>query len=106
MAYTPTEWKAGDTVTSSGLNKIENELKKLSGASGLVIVGNNYTDLSFNEIYNMAINGTMVMFNIVEEGRYLTLKEISEASISVYFGDNMVATASNTDSPMKVRAIV
>ena len=30
MGYTPTEWKSGDTVTSTKLNKIENGLAAIA----------------------------------------------------------------------------
>lgn len=37
MSYIPTEWKAGDTVTSQKLNKIENGLAATSGGAVLVV---------------------------------------------------------------------
>lgn len=36
MAYTPTEWRTGDVVTSSKLNKIEEELGRLSNNGVLI----------------------------------------------------------------------
>lgn len=38
MSYTPTEWKAGDTVTSTKLNKIEQGIVTASSNSGIFIV--------------------------------------------------------------------
>ena len=38
MSYTPTEWKAGDTVTSAKLNKIEQGIVTASSNSGTFIV--------------------------------------------------------------------
>lgn len=34
MAYTPTEWKCGDTVTAEKLNKLENAVADLSESGG------------------------------------------------------------------------
>ncbi|MDN6491158.1 MAG: hypothetical protein L0K14_00530, partial [Leuconostoc sp.] len=34
MAYTPTEWKKGDTITSEKLNKIENGVATEKGPKG------------------------------------------------------------------------
>ena len=56
MAYTKTIWASGDTVTSTKLNKIENQLETLSnGGSSLVVTltwSNNYTVLTANKTYN------------------------------------------------------
>lgn len=34
MAYTPTEWKCGDTITAEKLNKLENGLADCCGGGG------------------------------------------------------------------------
>lgn len=56
MAYTKTIWASGDTVTSTKLNKIENQLETLSnGGSSLVVTltgSNNYAVLTANKTYN------------------------------------------------------
>lgn len=39
MSYTPTNWKAGDTVTSAKLNKIEQGIASAGGANILVANG-------------------------------------------------------------------
>jgi hypothetical protein len=36
MSYTPTNWKAGDTVTSAKLNKMEQGIANAGGANILV----------------------------------------------------------------------
>lgn len=41
MAYTPTEWSTGDTITASAMNKIENGI---AGAGSALIVTSQYTN--------------------------------------------------------------
>jgi hypothetical protein len=59
MSYTPTEWKAGDTVTSAKLNKLEQGVAS-SGGTDILFVTATYDDVeqtytlnkTWTEIYN------------------------------------------------------
>ena len=55
MSYTPTEWKAGDTVTSAKLNKLEQGV--VSAGSGILLVHNvNGTfDKTWQEIHDAGV---------------------------------------------------
>lgn len=56
MAYTPTTWATGDTVTATKLNKIE---QGIANAGSAMIITDNGTalDKTFAEIYNAIISG-------------------------------------------------
>lgn len=60
MSYTPTEWKAGDTVTSTKLNKIEQGIASASGneTSDILIVhsNNGILDKTWTEIRDANIS--------------------------------------------------
>ena len=55
MSYEPTEWKAGDTVTSAKLNKIEQGIKNNILIANLIPTGQvneGYLDKTWQEIYD------------------------------------------------------
>lgn len=70
MAYTPTEWKKGDKVTSAKLNKIE---QGISATSGLITAtfdeqtGVVTLDKSYNDIEAMFSNGVTPIFVMESE---------------------------------------
>lgn len=80
MSYEPTEWKAGDIVTSSKLNKIENAL---SGGSKIYIVdteteeGKNLSTIkltkTFEEIRTMLQYGVVVIRMLHETTDNMTM---------------------------------
>jgi len=54
MSYTPTNWKSGDVVTSTKLNKLEQGVANAGGGSVLVAtlnVGEGTLDKTWEEIY-------------------------------------------------------
>lgn len=65
MAYTPTTWVTGDTVTATKLNKIENGI---ANAGSAVIITDNGTalDKTYAEIYDLVNSGTpcYIKFNV------------------------------------------
>ncbi len=76
MAYTPTTWSAGDTITSAKLNKIEQGIVS-AGEGGIYLVNIIYnenegrweTDKTYNEIKTAFVAGKTVIFKQeVEEG--------------------------------------
>ena len=60
MAYTPTTWTTGDTITASAMNKIENGI---AGAGSAMIVDsvNNTLNKTVQEIYD-ALEGGMLVY--------------------------------------------
>lgn len=57
MAYTPTTWTTGDTVTATKMNKIENGIA--NAGSAVIITETNATlDKTFAEIYDLIHSGT------------------------------------------------
>lgn len=77
MAYTPTEWACGDTITAEKLNKLEEGLAeccgggtvrviKPTGESGNIVGGNGisctayYYDMTYAELGETMRNGTIV----------------------------------------------
>ena len=72
MSYTPTEWKAGDTVTSAKLNKIEQALSNnvLIVDTTFVLTEQQYhvhfeTNITAEEIRTAFCNGKNVLIHFV-----------------------------------------
>ena len=72
MAYTKTTWAAGDTVTSTKLNKIENQLETLSNSGSSLFVtltwsGSTVTaDKTYSEIASAIQRGQIITAYIYE----------------------------------------
>lgn len=58
MAYTPTTWVTGDTVTATKLNKIENGIANAGSAVIITETNNGTLDKTFAEIYDLVHSGT------------------------------------------------
>lgn len=63
MAYTPTNWSTGDTITASALNKLENGVA--NAGSALIVnyswnssISNYVLDKTVQEIYDAILGGT------------------------------------------------
>ena len=56
MAYTPTTWATGDTVTATKLNKLEQGVAN-AGSALIITEANNTLDKTFAEIYDAIANG-------------------------------------------------
>lgn len=74
MAYDPTVWKSGDTITSAKLNKLENGLAEASGGGtggGVLVVGLDIQtmtlDKTWNEIHDGLLVGVVTVVVISEE---------------------------------------
>lgn len=65
MSYTPTEWKTGDVVTSTKLNKLEQGVANAGGGSGVLVV------------------------NVNDGALDKTWQEIHDAGFAVTFGDGI-----------------
>ena len=55
MAYTPTTWAAGDTLTAAGLNKMEQGIAAASSGGSLVV---NVTQTWNNNTFTLVANKT------------------------------------------------
>lgn len=78
MAYDPTVWKSGDTITSAKLNKLENGLAEASGGGTgggvLVVNDNNGTlDKTWKEISDAFDAGMLVHVYINEDGNLVKI---------------------------------
>ena len=65
MAYTPTTWNTGDTITASAMNKIENGIANAGGGGALICNatfsgGEWVLDKTVQEIYDAMESGTPV----------------------------------------------
>ena len=66
MSYTPTEWKTGDIVTSTKLNKLEQGVANASGGALVVEAttqnGTDFTaDITIGELYEAALTGPVII---------------------------------------------
>ena len=52
MSYEPTNWKAGDTVTSAKLNKLEQGIAAASGGGGVLVVHFDTNTLALDKTYS------------------------------------------------------
>ena len=106
MSYTPTEWKAGDVVTSAKLNKIEQGIVASESSVFIVTFDRtlDHTDKTAQEIEEAYLAGKKVILRIeaIDEGTGYSLealtsmrKVISDENISydVYFGNNYLRAA-------------
>lgn len=60
MAYTPTTWTTGDTITASAMNKIENGIANAGGGvSGLCTDTAGTLDKSYNDLVAILATGTI-----------------------------------------------
>lgn len=68
MAYTPTTWNTGDTITASAMNKLENGV---ANAGGVMIVTSSYQngaqtmDKTVQEIHDALMSGTPVYYKFI-----------------------------------------
>lgn len=83
MAYTPTEWKKGDVVTSEKLNKLEGGV---AGAGGQLFV-----DITFAQDYSGTLSET---FGTIKEaflsGKQIWIRQTGEYE-TTYFAMSQIA---------------
>lgn len=94
MSYTPTEWKAGDLVTSAKLNKIENCLAEMaeSDNSEFVIPIFTYNDdgelvcnMTVDELSTAIHNGKKCLGCFQKEDDYIHFYILQESSDTEYY---------------------
>lgn len=81
MTYTKTVWNSGDIVTSTKLNKIENQLESLSNNGAFIINGSNTSD------DNGRLDKTFAEIKAAFESGLTCLIKISAASDGQYYGE-------------------
>lgn len=100
MSYTPTEWKAGDVITSEGLNHMEQGIAGAGGGASVLIVHDNEDtlDKTWQEMHDAA-----PLVCLENEGAYspLCLAGEHEGVYGIAFFDYQTGQESNpyvTDS--------
>lgn len=72
MAYTPTQWSTGDTITAAKLNKIEDGIA--NSGDGVIITDNGSAlNKTFAEIYNLINSGTLCFIKYNVDGSQANL---------------------------------
>lgn len=74
MAYTPTTWATGDTITASAMNKIENGIASAGGA--LIVNTNGASQNACGEYdYNETLDATFAeIYDTLAEGKPVYIK--------------------------------
>ena len=93
MSYTPTTWKAGDTVTSAKLNKIE---QGIANNGGILIVRTTYDedtqvetcDHTWQEIYDAYIVESKNVVYVDNADHYITLTALEVDQHAIHFHTN------------------
>lgn len=88
MSYTPTEWKAGDTVTSAKLNKLEQGVASAGGGGGVLIATEtDFTlDKTWKEVHDALAIGTIVVcLGSDETGAYLYIFGSAYVDQDIYY---------------------
>lgn len=100
MSYEPTEWKSGDVITSTKLNKIENGIQAAaSGGGGALIVGDNVDGTGLNKTWkeiNDALQTMPVYYVYSVEGTEISSCPVisttqSDGSYVVYIAGYMIS---------------
>lgn len=87
MSYTPTEWKTGDIVTSTKLNKLEQGVANAGGGGGLIEIGVTSTE----DADTLQKTGQEIL-DYIEAG-YLPYIRLTNESIPGYFELHMLRGA-------------
>lgn len=99
MAYTPTEWKKGDIVTSEKLNKLENGV----AAGGVLVVSVDAETGALDKTYAEIVGATLAVLKTVVDGLIFasclnTFGE-TDGSYIVVFGEDQYTTNSEDGYP-------
>ena len=108
MSYTPTEWKAGDTVTSEKLNKLE---QGVASNGALILQANREgfvetLDYTWKEIYDAALAGRSIFLKHYNDGDeiYSALSDFysranSQSRVVRFYDYGMFEAASENEYP-------
>ena len=125
MSYEPTVWKAGDTVTSAKLNKIENCLAEIAGSDNSEFVIPIFTqdeeenltcNMTFNELNSAIQNGKKCLgcFEIYEDEsifyvldgytdtEYCFRSTVQTTQAVIYFNEDSTIGGFSNDTELKV----
>ena len=84
MAYTKTTWAAGDTVTSTKLNKIEQGIYDASNSGGVFYI-NGTLDDSYHAVQSISnVTGQQIL-DAVNAGKIVAIKGSGNDYISVLY---------------------
>lgn len=92
MSYEPTNWKAGDVVTSAKLNKLEQGVADAGGGGCVVVATASYDsqtqsvtlDKTYNDIKTAVVQGKVVMVysNMsTEEADFITCPNVDKVFV-------------------------
>lgn len=106
MAYEPTEWKCGDTITAEKLNKLEEAVANAGGGAEPLIIrftgetvslGDTtfkLTDTLASDAYNAFVSGRSVMV-VNNDDEYSLVSWASDSSVA--YGSNRLSVAPPTN---------
>jgi hypothetical protein len=104
MSYTPTQWKAGDTVTSAKLNKME---QGIAGGANILLVsatlhGGNppILDKTWQEIFDADIAFVVTAEEDYKTIDYVRAIGIDEGNYIVMVGDHNYTADAADDYPV------
>lgn len=87
MAYTPTTWVTGDTVTATKMNKIENGIANAGGGFDLVIKMSTLEPYSYSTFEVVSGDTAANLYDKLLDGTPLTIM-----IIGTYFSGNLATT--------------
>lgn len=104
MAYTPTTWVSGDTITAAKMNKLEQGVSDASSSGGVLIVHNtqstelnttiNTLDKTWQEIHDASLTGLVVLIGDVDTSPWFGYID--------YIGSEYVETQSAISSSFRI----
>ena len=105
MAYTPTNWTTGDTITATAMNKIENGIANAGGGvSGLCTDTSGTLDKSYNDIVAILEAGVIPFIfqnNTVYIFEFADVGEFYEANFYCAINsDGLMYVASDADDAL------
>ena len=65
MAYTPTTWTTGDTITASAMNKLENGVANAGSALIVTMDISGVLDKTYKDIWDALEDGTLVYLSFI-----------------------------------------
>lgn len=89
MAYTPTTWNTGDTITATAMNKIENGIANAGGGGGGVPFYE-VTTINFPNTQNWIGNFRWVKKN--SNNDYISADPVASVSTDLYMTGNTTGT--------------
>lgn len=85
MAYTPTTWVTGDTVTATKMNKIENGIANAGGEYDFdVVIGASDTNFTSSTTFTLVKGTASAVWNKLTNGEYARALLIADGSWATF----------------------